>query len=89
MEAIINVKMIKNLMIDAIVSPLLSEERSKLSFSVGNTDKMNNGNYLYMGHGGGKEKERGVQSHRIHRFLTKWKRVHCRGEKLNWKEEMR
>lgn len=30
---------------------------SKVSFRVGNTDKTNNGNYLYMGHGWGKEKK--------------------------------
>lgn len=49
--------MIKNLMIDTAVSPLASEWRSKLSFSVGNTDKMNNGNYLYMGHEAGKKRK--------------------------------
>lgn len=48
--------MVKNMMIDAVFSPLASEQRTKLSFSVGNIDKMSNNNYLYMGHEGEKER---------------------------------
>lgn len=43
--------MITNQMIGAVHSVLVPEHKSKVSFNVGNTAKMNTGNYFYIGHG--------------------------------------
>lgn len=63
--------MITNQMIDAVGSVLVPQQRSKASFSVGNTVKMNTGNYFYIGRGEKKKIEGGIQNHKIHRFLMK------------------
>lgn len=42
-------------MIDAVGSVLVPEQRSEVSFSMGNRAKMNTGNYFYIGHRGKKE----------------------------------
>lgn len=68
--------MITNQMIGAVRSVLVPKQRSEVSFSVGSTAEINTSNYFYIGHRGKKKIERGIQSPKFHRFLTKQKRVH-------------
>lgn len=50
MEPINNVKIITNQMIAAVGSVSVPEQRSKVTFSVGNTAKINTDNYFYIVH---------------------------------------
>lgn len=45
----INEKMLANQMIDVVGSVLVPKQKSKVSFSVENTDEMNTGNYFCIG----------------------------------------